>query len=112
MMFLGLAVCAWGSQLWLHWSHSAPGVSLVGVLSICMLPICKVDEVDALRSRRSASIRSGAQAMQEGAGAGAGTEKDREGHREKEGREESQSRDQRVEGEQRESRGRGRESER
>lgn len=43
-----------------------------------MLPICKVDEVDALRSRRSASIRSGAQAMQEGAGAGAGTEKDKE----------------------------------
>lgn len=35
---------------------SASSVSLVGILSICILPICKVDEVDALRSRRRARV--------------------------------------------------------
>ena len=37
-------------------SLSASSVSLVGILSICILPICKVDEVDALCSRRRVRV--------------------------------------------------------
>ena len=33
---------------------SVSSVSLVGILSICILPDCKVNDVDALRSRRRA----------------------------------------------------------